>query len=453
MAGKAGRRGFGRTRKLPSGRWQAFYTDPDGRVTLSKTGKPTPVRHTAPKTFLTREDAEGWLTDERRMISLGTWAPPLERLATKIAMPITFGEYSETWLKTRKVKGQPLADRTRDGYRDLLDRFILQVRTTDKAGRVTETAAFKDVALIHIDSDMVDHWYETTAVDTPTYQARAYSLLRTILGTAVDRGLIKTANPAKVRGAGNVKRRHQVETASLEELAVIAANMPAKRRMMIQLDAWCSLRFGEITELRRNDIAISKVKVIDPETGAEKIKTRMVIKIRRGVIRTKSENDAGEIETVRKVKTPKTDAGVRDVEVPPHLHGDMAEHLLEHCAPGRDGLLFYGGTQTTHLSPSTFYGRESTFFTSGPRKGEIKRKGHGYYEARRLAGRPDLHFHDLRHTGLTNAAIAGATLAELMAMAGHTTPGAVMIYQHAANERMQDLATKLSKMAGFEADA
>ena len=34
----------------------------------------------------------------------------------------------------------------------------------------------------------------------PTLQAHAYSLLRTILGTAVDRGLITTANPAKVRG-------------------------------------------------------------------------------------------------------------------------------------------------------------------------------------------------------------------------------------------------------------
>lgn len=423
MAGKAGRRGFGRTRKLPSGRWQAFYTDPDGRTTISKTGKPTPVRHTAPKTFLTREDAEGWLTDERRMISLGTWAPPAERQTAKIAKPITFGEYAETWLKTRKVKGEPLADRTRDGYRDLLDRFILPT--------------FKDIALIHIDPDMVDHWYETTAVDTPTYRARAYSLVRTILGTAVDRGLIKTANPAKVRGAGSAKRRHKTQPATLEELAVIAANMPERRQMMIQLDAWCALRFGEITELRRKDVDM-KAKVI---------------KVRRGVIRTTTENEDGERETVRKVKGPKTDAGVRDVPIPPHLHADLAEHLLKHCAPGRDGLLFPGGSPTTHLAPSTFYGRESTFYTEGPRKGEVKRKGHGYYEARRIAGREDLHFHDLRHTGMTNAAVAGATLAELMRMAGHTTPGAALIYQHAAQERMQDLAAKLSKMAGYEPEA
>lgn len=421
MAGKAGRRGFGTTRKLPSKRWQAFYTDPDGALTISKTGKPTPVRHTAPKTFLTREDAEGWLTDERRLISLGTWTPPAERQAARVAKPLTFGEYAETWLKTRKVKGQPLADRTRDGYRDLLDRFILP--------------SFADMPLTRITPDAVDHWYEITAVDTPTYRARAYSLLRTILGTAVDRSLIKTANPAKVRGGGSVDSKHETRTATLEELAIIAANVPERRRMMIQLDAWCGLRFGEITELRRKDIDMKE----------------KVIRVRRGVVRTKAENDEGELETVRKVKTPKTRAGVRDIPIPPHLHADLAEHLLKHCAPGRDGLLFPGGSPETHMASSTFYGRESTFYTDGPRKGEIKRKGHGYYEARRIAGRPDLHFHDLRHTGLTNAAVAGATLAELMALAGHTTPGAAMRYQHAAQDRMQDLAAKLSAMAQLDA--
>jgi integrase len=43
----------------------------------------------------------------------------------------------------------------------------------------------------------------------------------------------------------------------------------------------------------------------------------------------------------------------------------------------------------------------------------------------------DLHFHDLRHTGNTLAAASGASLRELMAHMGHSTPRAALIYQHA----------------------
>jgi integrase len=43
-----------------------------------------------------------------------------------------------------------------------------------------------------------------------------------------------------------------------------------------------------------------------------------------------------------------------------------------------------------------------------------------------------VHFHDLRHTAGTLSAQAGATLKELMARIGHSTPRAAMRYQHAA---------------------
>jgi hypothetical protein len=52
--------------------------------------------------------------------------------------------------------------------------------------------------------------------------------------------------------------------------------------------------------------------------------------------------------------------------------------------------------------------------------------------ARREADRPDLRFHDLRHTGLTLAAHARATLADLMNRAGHKSVTAAQVYMHAA---------------------
>ena len=74
-----------------------------------------------------------------------------------------------------------------------------------------------------------------------------------------------------------------------------------------------------------------------------------------------------------------------------------------------------------------------------------------YYPARKAAGREDLRWHDLRHTGAVLAAQTGATLAELMGRLGHSTPGAAMRYQHAAADRDTEIARRLSELAGSKA--
>ena len=68
------RRGFGGMRRLPSGRWQAFYAGPDLK------------RHTAPTTFSAKIDAEGWLASERRLTEDSeAWRPPKTRVAAALA--------------------------------------------------------------------------------------------------------------------------------------------------------------------------------------------------------------------------------------------------------------------------------------------------------------------------------------------------------------------------------
>lgn len=47
----------------------------------------------------------------------------------------------------------------------------------------------------------------------------------------------------------------------------------------------------------------------------------------------------------------------------------------------------------------------------------------------------------------TLAAQSGATIAELMARLGHTTPAMAMRYQHAAAERDAEIARRLSQLA------
>lgn len=391
MASKrTNKRTFGSVQELPSGNYRATYRHDGGR-------------HTAPTTFEDKDTALIWLRNERRAIEDDPlhWTPPARRAkaaeGARKRRGVTFGDYSRTWLAGRRVKGKELSPRTKAHYRKLLDEHILPT--------------FATVALADIEPEDIDAWHELTLPHAPTMRAHAYSLLRTILGTATDRRLIPS-NPAKIRGAGNSDRVHKIEPASIEELAVIVENMPEQHKLMVLLAAWCTLRFGELTELRRSDVLTRKG----------------VIRVRRGVIRAD-----GEVT----VKGPKSEAGSRDIHVPPHLMPLVRDHLLQHTQDGADGLLFPSSTGG-HLAPSTFYGRAST----------PTRRGHGWYEARAKAGRSDLRFHDLRHTGAVLAAQTGATLAELMARLGHSTAGAAMRYQHAAAERDADIARKLSEMAG-----
>jgi hypothetical protein len=59
-----------------------------------------------------------------------------------------------------------------------------------------------------------------------------------------------------------------------------------------------------------------------------------------------------------------------------------------------------------------------------------------------------LRFHDLRHTGNTLAAVAGATTKELMARAGHSTADAALRYQHATQERDKTIAASWERRSG-----
>jgi integrase len=92
------------------------------------------------------------------------------------------------------------------------------------------------------------------------------------------------------------------------------------------------------------------------------------------------------------------------------------------------GALLFPADHGSNLAPSTLYRH--------------------WHKAREAIGRPDLRFHDLRHSGATLAALACATLAELMARLGHSTPQAALRYQHVAAGRDPELAALFSKLAG-----
>jgi integrase len=365
------KRSFGNIRRLPSGRYQVRYTAPDGSYV------------TAPKTFAARIDAEAHLTDRRREIDAKLWD------SQSAAKPerITFGAYAAGWLDNRHVAGRPIKARTREHYQNILDDHLLP------------TFGTRQLAVIK-PKDVRD-WYTLTLADKPTMRSHAYSLLRTIMGSAVNDEVID-ANPCRIVGAGRAKRVHKIRPASVEELGVLTAEMPERLQLMVTLASRCALRFGETVELRRGDVDLSDE----------------VIRVRRAAVRANG---------MYSITTPKSDASLRDVAIPPHIIPLIEAHLAKFVQRGRDSLIFptdHGG----HLQPSTLYRH--------------------WYRAREKAGRPDLRWHDLRHSGAVLAAATGASLAELMARLGHSTPAAAMRYQHAAKGRDREIAALLSKMAG-----
>lgn len=362
----ASRRGFGRIRRERSRRFSAAYIGPDGRL------------HRAPHTYLHKTDAEAWLAAERRKIDLGTWG------AVERSDGITLRAYAAGWIEQR-----PLRPRTRQHYQSMLDRLILP--------------ELGDAKIVTLTPARVRQWHAGLSTEHPTRNAHAYALLHALCATAVQDEVLD-ANPCRIRSAMQTKRRRDVDVLTPAQVDKLAAKMPAPLRLSVTLAAWCGLRWGETSELRRKDIG---------DDGA-------VLRVRRAVTYRNGRFYVGE---------PKTAAGVRDVAVPPHIRPILKAHLRNHVGKAADSLLFPdddGG----HLRADRY-------------------RTH-WEKARAAIGKPTLRVHDLRHVGAVLAAQSGATTAELMHRLGHTTPQMALRYQHVAEGRDAEIAERLSKLAAAE---
>lgn len=198
--------------------------------------------------------------------------------------------------------------------------------------------------------------------------------------------------------AARARRRLSVVLAACLSVFVLGVILDS---VALVVAAWCAIRFGELIELRVSDIDLKD----------------SCIRIRRAAARVNGAVVVGR---------PKSDAGLRTVNVPPHVMPALRTHLEAHRA-GRDALGFPAADGVSHLDRSTI--------------------GRHFKRARVAAGRPDLRWHDLRHTGAVLAAQAGATLADLQSRLGHSTPAAALIYQHAADGRDVEIARRLSELA------
>jgi integrase len=335
------------------------------------------------RTFGTRGDASRHLAGVRADLDRGAWVDPNRGHDT-------LATYAERWLTVRRAKGRPLAPRTVALYRHELDRHILPTLGA--------------VQLRHLDATAVRaRWAAMTGSAGPgaVTSAKCYRLLHAIMQTAVtDEEVVR--NPCAIAGAG-IEPTSERPAVSVPDVSALAEAVGPRWRAMVLVAAYCGLRFGELAALTRANLDT----LHDPATVT--------------VAASIAELPGG----VRHIGPPKSAAGRRTVAIPPHIVADVSEHLDRYAQPGRDGLVFVG--------PKGGALRESNF-------------NNGVWRpATRAVGVPGAHFHDLRGTAATLAAIAGATTRELMHRLGHATPDVAMRYQRATEDRDAALARMLSE--------
>ncbi|MEU8178305.1 site-specific integrase [Microbispora hainanensis] len=159
-------------------------------------------------------------------------------------------------------------------------------------------------------------------------------------------------------------------------------------RALVLLATFASLRWGEVSALRRGDL--------DLRAGTVRIRAAFV------------ERSTGELV----LGPPKSKAGRRVVGIPEGIIPALREHLATYVQDEPGALVF-----------------------PGAKGGPLRRSGFNtrtrWVDVVKDMGMPGLHFHDLRHTGNMLAAESGAGLKDLMARMGHDNVRAAMIYQHA----------------------
>ncbi len=135
----------------------------------------------------------------------------------------------------------------------------------------------------------------TCAIGTPNSAARPRRYAPTATGccgpsweprcpTARSRSIhASSAAPALAR------RVHKIRPASLDEIATITQEMPDAYQAMVLLAAWCALRFGELTELRRRDVIVVEPTEDDlsnaAASGVQPPEPYGIVRVERAVVR------------------------------------------------------------------------------------------------------------------------------------------------------------------------
>ena len=387
---KKGRRSFGYIRKLPSKLHQASYVGPDG------------ARYYAPRPFIAKADAEGFLAHELTLINKGEWiAPPSRKKESDTNVP-TIRDVFEEFLELRTTRnGNPLRRNTKDLYRNLM------------FGRME---VWLDVPLDEISVENFKKWYMgLQAEGKKTTASKCYTLMRSILNWSVERGLI-LQNPVLIQGGYTTSTGRETSILNDAQIRQLAGVIQPDLSFAVLLAAYGGLRFSEFSALERRDFIF----------GEDEEGKYLGVQVTRGVTKASRRElvEAGtKYELV--VDDTKSQMSTRTIYLPPVLIGEAEEHLAQFVGPSPRSLVFGAGPERDqHMTYDYFEYR--------------------YSKAKTAIGCGDVRatIHSLRSFGATRYANSGANLIELSEWLGDSSIEAVKRYIRTSG-RQRSIANKM----------
>ncbi|MCG5450764.1 tyrosine-type recombinase/integrase [Micromonospora hortensis] len=296
---------------------------------------------------------------------------------------VKLADYARRWIDQRPN----LRPRTVHLYGWLLDKHVVPYLGGVELGR--------------LDTPMVRDWRANLLGNgvSVSMAAKAYRLLRAVLMTAVKEDAILPRNPCRIPGADQEKPAER-PVLTLAQVFKLADIVPPRYRALVLVTTFGCLRWGEVAALQRQDV----------DTAAGTVRVRQAYTEQRGV---------GLV-----LGPPKSRASRRTITLPPAVVEVVRDHLTAEVDDNPDACVF-----TTESGRPIWRGNLNKLIAW---KASVSR-----------IGQPNLHFHDLRHTGNTLAAQTGASTRDLMARMGHDSPQAALIYQHATAEADRAIAQAL----------
>lgn len=263
------RRRFGSVRRLHSGRYQARYADPDGRM------------QSGPETYRTEADAARYLDRVERDIKRGFWIPD-DGLGRR-----TLRECCDAYLEENPRVGSRWAETCRRNMRLHMVELL-------------------DMPIINITPPVIRAWHAKALRGSGgrTSISQSYRLMRSVLNVAVQDGAI-LRNPCQIPGAG-AQRSPERKIATPTQVTTLVEETTPRFRAAVVLAAWCGLRRGEICALRVDDVDLD----------------RGLVRVRKNWVELLEEPTKFE-------KDPKSDAGKRTVTIPPHVLPVLRRHADE----------------------------------------------------------------------------------------------------------------------------
>ena len=361
-------------RKLPSGRWQARITTPEGKqVGLG--------------TFGTKAEAVHARIDKLAEIQRGTWSGYKKRKqAQDAAKSITLRELSERYNSLGTRGGKPLSPRTLAEYKRYIERDL---------------ASMAGLPIAQISKTTVEDWWAKMGVPkkegkAPPYtlRQRVYSYLHSLMKYAEDGEYIER-NPCRIRGAMGGVQPKPLSIPTEEQVQAIIQFAPEHLRALFAIAASAGLRKGELLELRVKDV--SKLE----DVGL------FSLSITRAVIWVDGEPQ---------VREPKW-SSVRKVILDQRASEELRAQLSRRSSIDPEALLFTEKpTENMHFSEH----RLNRIF-------DKLRKAVDYRGP----------FHSLRHYAGTQWVLKGGTLVETLERLGHSNFKTGLRYQQNTHREIE----------------